>query len=124
MNKHDILLKFSNPDDKLLVSKLLDKIKFCQTRNKIIYSNFLDIRQRNLVINLLNNIKFSNYICYGGFENAERTSFIFYPDKFDSNFVIQNIDNFISCIRIILPKELYNLYSHRNYLRRNYEVRN
>lgn len=124
MNKHNILLKISNPDDKLLVSKILDKIKFCQTRNKIISSNFLDIRQKNLIIKLLNGIKFSNFVCYGGFDNAERTCFIFYPEKFNSNFVMQNIDNFISCIRIVLPKELYNSYSHRNYLRWYYEIRN
>lgn len=123
MNKHIILQKISNPDDKILVSKILDKIKFCQTRNKAINTNFLDIRQKKIVLNILNIIKFDNYICYGGYENAERVSFIFYPKKFDNEFIMQNIDDFITCIKITLPKEMHGLYSHRNYLRWSYETR-
>ncbi|MBQ9297437.1 MAG: hypothetical protein IJ223_00100 [Clostridia bacterium] len=124
MNKSDILLKYSNQDDKLLISKILDKIKFCETRNRITNTNFLDIREQSLVQKLLSIIKFNNYIEYGGFENAERKCFIFYPDKFDKEFVIKKIEDYISCIRIHLPKELYNTYTHKNYLRRHNEIRN
>lgn len=124
MNKSNLLLKCSNPDDKILVSKILDKIKFCETRNKITNSNFLDARQQNLITKMLANIDFHNYICYGGFDNSERACFIFYPDKFDKDIVFKNINDILLAIHIVLPKELHNTYTHRNYLRWYYEVRN
>lgn len=116
MNKSDLLNKYPNAEDKLLISKVLDKIKFCETRNKITNTNFLDARQQNIVTNLLSSIKFVNYVRYGGFDNAERACFIFYPDKFEQEFVFKNIDNILKVIHIKLPKELHNTYLHKNYL--------
>ena len=116
MQKSAILQKYSNSEDKLLVSKVLDKLKFCETRNQITNTNFVDIRQKNILIALLESIDFSNYIYYGGFDNAERTMFIFYPEKLTENIVMENIDNIMTCINIELPKELWNTYTHRNYL--------
>ena len=116
MQKSTILQKYSNSEDKLLVSKVLDKLKFCETRNQITNTNFVDIRQKNIILTLLNSINFSNYICYGGFDDAERNVFIFYPDKLSKDIILENIDNIINCITISLPKELWNTYTHRNYL--------
>lgn len=116
MNKSDLLNKYPNAEDKILISKVLDKIKFCDTRNKITNTNFLDAREQNIVTNLLSSIKFVNYVRYGGFDNAERTCFIFYPDKFEQEFVFKNIDNILRVIHIKLPKELHNTYLHKNYL--------
>ena len=110
MNKSDLLNKYPNAEDKILISKVFDKIKFCETRNKIINTNFLDARQQNIVTNLLNTIKFVNYVRYGGFDNAERACFIFYPNKFEQEIVFKNIDNILKVIHIKLPKELHNTY--------------
>ena len=100
MNKSDLLNKYPNAEDKILISKVFDKIKFCETRNKIINTNFLDARQQNIVTNLLNTIKFV----------------IFYPNKFEQEIVFKNIDNILKVIHIKLPKELHNTYLHKNYL--------
>ena len=116
MNKSDLLNKYPNAEDKILISKVLDKIKFCETRNKITNTNFLDAREQNIITNLLSSIKFVNYVRYGGFDNAERACFIFYPDKFEQEFVFKNIDNILKVIHIKLPKELHNTYLHKNYL--------
>lgn len=124
MNKSDLLLKYSNSYDKLLVSKVLDKIKFCETRNKITNTNFLDARQQAVIIDLLSSTHFANYICYGGFDNSERACFIFYPNKFDKDIIFKNINNILVAIHIVLPKELHNTYTHGNYLRRYYKIRN
>lgn len=116
MNKFELLQKYKNSEDKILISKILDKIKFCETRNQITYTNFLDLRQQTIAKKLLSSMKTTNYIFYGGFDNAERTCLIFYPQKFDSDFVLNKIDAIIKNVNIILPKELHNTYSHRNYL--------
>ena len=43
LNRQEILNKFANEDDKLLVSKLLDKIEFTTKRNTVEHTDFLDI---------------------------------------------------------------------------------
>ena len=49
MDKQLILSKYSKPEDKLLISKMLDKIKLTQTKNSIEHLDFLDLYQQNLL---------------------------------------------------------------------------
>ncbi len=116
MNKQEILKQYNKEDDRLLVAKILDKIEFAQTRNKITNTDFLDMYQNMLVHKILNSLKIKNYIFYGGFEEAERKIVIFYPDKFNENIIQKNHSNIISIIEIILPNELKGKYNHRDYL--------
>lgn len=116
MNKSQLLQKFQNPEDKILISRILDKIKFCETRNKITYTNFLDLRQKAIAQKILTSMKITNYIFFGGFSNAERTCLIFYPQKFSIDFVMNHLDEIIQSINITLPKELHNTYTHKKYL--------
>lgn len=39
----NVLNKYKKPEDKLLLSKILDKIKFCETKNKLQITDFLDL---------------------------------------------------------------------------------
>ena len=41
---------------------------------------------------------------------------IFYPEKFNISIVESNFNTLISIIRIELPRDLFNKYSHRDYL--------
>ena len=43
MDKQSILNKYSKPEDKLLISKMFDKIKLSQKKNSIEYTDFLDL---------------------------------------------------------------------------------
>lgn len=118
MNKQELLNKIENDDDRLLISKLLDKIEFTTKRNSVEYTDFLDMRQRQLLEKTLKDIKFTNYIAYGGYESAERTVLIVYPNKLEEVFLSGNFDfnTIFGVIRIILPNELKRMYSHRDYL--------
>lgn len=118
MNKQEILNKYDNEDDKLLISKLLDKIEFVEKKNSVENTDFLDMRQRNIVEKVLKNIKYKNYIIYGGYENAERTMIILYPEKLETVFENNYFDynNIVQVLRIILPNEMRGKYSHRDYL--------
>ena len=42
MNKSEILTKYTKQEDKLLVSKLIDKIEASNKTNKITYTDFLN----------------------------------------------------------------------------------
>ena len=113
-----ILNKYKKPEEKLILSKILDKINFCETTNKIQVTDFLDLAQQQLIIKFLKLQKQENYILFGGFEDAERKVIIFYPEKLE-NLIIENRINFnewIKVLRITLPNETIGKYDHRNYL--------
>ena len=116
MNKTNLLNEYSNTEDRLLISKVLDKLQYCDTRNKITYLYFLNLFEKNLIINFLKKIKKTNYLFYGGYDNCERTVLFFYPSKYDNNIILSNIKNIIKILRIELPKDLYSKYNHKIYL--------
>ena len=81
MNKQEILKKYTKEEDRLLIAKVLDKMEFAKSKNKITNTDFLDLYQKNLVQKLLNSIKCENYLFFGGNDQAERELVIFYPEK-------------------------------------------
>lgn len=117
MDKQSILNKYSKPEDKLLISKMLDKIELSKSKNKIENTDFLDMYQKHLLEKILKQENIENYIISGGAEDTERNIIIFYPEKLK---VVADINYKkilpITCIRINLPKEMYSKYSHRDYL--------
>ncbi len=116
MNKQDILKKYTKEEDRLLIAKVLDKMEAAKSKNKITNTNFLDMYQKNLVKNLLNSIKYENYMLFGGDENSERTVLILYPDKFNKVIVEKNYNNIMQIVEITLPNEMHGKYTHRDYL--------
>lgn len=117
MDKQLILNKYSKPEDKLLISKMLDKIELSRSKNRIEYTDFLDVYQKHLLEKILKQEKIDNYVISGGTEETERNIIVFYPEKLKV-VVNQNYKKVlpIVCIRIELPKEMQSKYSHRDYL--------
>lgn len=116
MDKQEVLKEYKNTEDRMLLSLVLDKIKFAETRNKIEYTDFLNIQQISLIETFLLKIKYTNYIFWGGYNNAERKVLIIFHEKIDENILQKNYDKIMSIIRIKLPKNDYGKYTHRNYL--------
>jgi len=113
-----ILNKYKKPEEKLILSKVLDKISFCETRNQIQVTDFLDLAEQQLIAKFLKLQREENYILFGGFEEAERKVIIFYPEKLES-LIVENKINFnewIKVLRITLPNENKGKYEHKNYL--------
>lgn len=116
MNKQEILKRYIKEEDRLLIAKVLDKMEFAKSKNKITNTDFLDLYQRNLIQKLLENIKCENYLFFGGNNDAEREVLIFYPEKLEKQFVEKNYNNIMQIVEIILPNELQGSYTHRDYL--------
>ena len=114
MEKQKILNDYKKQEDKILLAQVLDKIEFSKQREKIEYTDFLDMYQIALVKTFLKKIEFENYVLFGGFENAERNILLIYPEKY--NMVEKNYSKIIKAIKITLPEEEKGKYSHRNYL--------
>ena len=103
-------------ENKLLISKIADKIRFCETKNKIQTTDFLDQMEQRVVENFLKSQKITNYFYTGGFEEAERKMLIIYPEKLTDIITNINLNEYLNVIRIKLPNEMQGEYSHRNYL--------
>ena len=116
MEKQEILKKYTKEEDRLLIAKLLDKMEFAKSKNKITNTDFLDLYQKNLIQKLLNSIKCENYLFFGGNDQAEREVVIFYPEKLEKQFVEKNHNHIMQIIEIIIPNELQGNYTHRDYL--------
>lgn len=106
--------KYNNADNKLLLSKIEDRIQFCRTKNKIVYTDFLNISEKSVVQKYLKQNNIKNYIFYGVKEEADRNILFIYPEKLSEDFVKQNYNNFLEMIKIKLPKCI--VYEHREYL--------
>ena len=115
MNR-EILNDYREKDDKILLAQVLDKVEMVEKKNKIDCTDFLDLAQIELVQKFINKIKIENYMSYGGFEQAERKRFVFYPEKFNSVVVEKNLSSIVQIIRIQLPDDLKGKYTHRDYL--------
>lgn len=111
-----VINKFKNEKDKLLISKVIDKIRFSETKNKIQTTDFLNEMEQRLLDDFLKSQKIFNYFFTGGIEEAERKILVIYPKKLID--IIQNIhtNEYINCIRIVLPNEIKGQYLHNNYL--------
>ena len=118
MEKSIILSKYSNDEDRLLVSKILDKIKISKTRNQIVNTDFLDMYQKKISTDILKIAKEENYIFYKPWEETDRAMLVIYPEKFSDLFLNNNFNygTIVKAIKIELPNELKGKYTHRDYL--------
>lgn len=116
MEKQKLLNEYKKQEDKILLAQILDKIEFSKQREKLEYTDFLDMYQVSLVKSFMKKIEFENYILFGGFENAERKILIIYPEKYTMNMIEKNYSKIVKVIRINLNNEEKGMYSHRNYL--------
>lgn len=106
--------KYKDNENKLLIAKVIDKYEFCRTRNKITYTDFLSLPEIAIVKKMLLEQKVSNWLIYGGRENADRNIVIFYPEKFSLDMVEKNYSKILDVIRIKLPNNIN--YEHREFL--------
>lgn len=116
MDKQQLLKDYKKQEDKICLSQVLDKIEFSKTREKIEYTDFLDMYQVSLVENFLRKINIKTYQLYGGYEDAERKVLFVYPEKYDDKMLEKNYDKILKIVRVTLPEEEKGQYSHRNYL--------
>lgn len=121
MNKVEIMRTYTKDEDKILVSKILDKVQFTKEKNYIEVTDFLDGYQQKIVKKVLEQLRYKEYVLFGGFEESERKMVFLFPDKLMELLEpsLQNdkmIQERIKVISIILPKDLKEKYQHRDFL--------
>lgn len=109
-----ILKKLPKQEDRLIVSKALDKAEFAGRTGKTSYTDFLDPRQQSVIEKALSGFDDIGFSFYGGYNGAERALAIFRPDFVDNDDNLQEYSSFFKILHII-PAARDNL-SHRDYL--------
>ena len=72
MNKNEVLQDYKNQEERLLLAKVMDKIDFSKSRNKIENTDFLNLFEQDLIDKFMKKIKFTNYYFFGGAPETER----------------------------------------------------
>lgn len=80
-DKNTILKKVSKIEDKLLVSKMLDRAERAENKGIITFSDFLDPYQKNIVEKALSGSIDAELVFNGGYGGAEREVAIFCPNN-------------------------------------------
>ncbi len=106
--------KYKDSEYKILIAKFIDKYNFCKLKNKITYTDFLNISEISILKKVLEEENIKNYVFYGGKEDADRNILIFYPEKFSKEIVEKNYEKILEIIRIKLPNNIK--YEHREFL--------
>lgn len=113
VDRESILKKVQKIDDKLIVSKILDKAAKAQKSSSPAYSDFLDPYQRSIVERALGDVVDLKYEFNGGYIGAERVIIIFRP-----NFISPRSES-----DIVYPFKVVNItlhgrgaLTHRDYL--------
>lgn len=115
MERSIVLEKYKKSDERLLVSKLLDKIDAVEKQNKVQNTQFLSPVELQILKKVLNSISYKNYTIYGGTETAQRRIIILYPCKLEELFQTNrfNFNTICTCIRISNSTENF---EHKQYL--------
>ena len=102
--------------DDLIFSKIDDKIRFCNSKNKITHTDFFTEPEIIRIQKYLKQNKIHNFFFFGGQPDCDRKMLFFYPDKLNYDMAFKNVTNILKIIRITLPSNLVSTYEHRDYL--------
>ncbi len=118
MEKDLVLSKYKRPEDKLLISKFLDKIKTAEKTGKITISDFYNEAEQEIISNVTRIIECKNVLLFGGYEDAERKVAVIFPEKMEELVKEKNFkyDTLLSVVRLEIPFEQNTVYSHGVYL--------
>lgn len=112
MDKHALLKSYCQPDEKLLLAKVLDQADLSLKKHMVSYTEFLDPAMCVLVCTLLKNVRELDFRTFGGYDEAERKMIALFPDYFFE----EDIAFPISAVRIIYNPKFSSGLSHRDFL--------
>ena len=111
MDRKNIDKIADNPEDKILLAKIWDKINAGFQKNILSHTGFLSPREIQLAQYLFGNQ--AGLICFGGFDDAERKMYIHLPDYLTEDYLREG-DSPIVCLRASFYKD--DTLTHRDIL--------
>jgi RNA-binding protein YlmH len=111
MNKDELMKMVSKIEDRVLVSRLLDKTEQCRY-SSFVYSDFLSPYEAAIARKVLDRVKDISYTLSGGYAEAERVMAVISRDFFDEEDVSCSLPLRFLRITPLADKPL----SHRDFL--------
>lgn len=113
MFEKQALLKMTNqPEEKLLLAKVLDQADLSLQRHEKCFTDFIDPKKSELVFAMVQKIKDLNVSAFGGDELCERQMLGFSPDYVE----LTESEFPISAVKINFNKKFSSALGHRDYL--------
>lgn len=103
-------------ENELLLARVEDCIAACDESYLITSTNFLDIYQQSTVIEYLKKRSEVKYELYGGFDDSERKTAVFFPDYADGVDYIKENPDLSPIVALNIKKDSFSSLSHRDYL--------
>lgn len=111
MDKNELMKMVSKPEDKVLVSRLLDKAEQCRY-SSFVYSDFLSPYEAAIAKKILDKVNGIFYTFIGGYQGAERVIAVISSDFIEEEGAFNSTP--LSYLRITPAAE--KSLSHRDYL--------
>ncbi len=112
INKNALLKSYYQPDEKLLLAKVLDQADLSLRRHIITFSDFLSPAETAQAVELLKKVHDLSFLAYGGYNDCERKMLGFYPDYMSAEDVYFPI----TAVKIKFNPKFSSPPSHRDYL--------
>lgn len=115
MYKNELVNKYtSDPEVKLILAQVIDKLNKAQQKNILTTTHFLNEHQRAVAEQLIRDCGNPAHVFYGGYDDAQRTVLVFLPDYFMPDDITSDDINPIACIRAEYSQA--NSLTHRDFL--------
>lgn len=111
-DKKSILQSIQQPDDKLLMSKVLDQVSLCIKSYQIRNTEFLDPYQLSLCLKVLRQYPEIHFETFGGYEQAERRILLFIPNWMEC----EQVEYPLTLLKMSSTNKFENKLQHRDYL--------
>lgn len=103
-------------DNELLLARIEDCISSCEDSYLVTSTNFLDIYQQSTVIEYLRRRSGVRFDFYGGFDDSERKTAVFFPDYAEGIDYIKENPDLSPIVALDIKKDSFSTLSHRDYL--------
>lgn len=115
MTKNELLNRFAaDPDERVLLARVLDKLEFCRGRNVPAHTVFLSTGQRAAAEAVINASGRPAHLFFGGYEGAERTVCAFLPDWMEPGDWTGAEDCPLTAVTVTCPQDAG--LTHRDFL--------
>lgn len=113
IKRQEILKIINDKDDKILYSKVLEQLTFCENKYEKTFSEFLPLFKASEILSYINKYSVNSKIkIFGGYSEAERVIIGFYPPYYE----MQDTDFPINIIEISYNEKYSKNLTHRDFL--------
>lgn len=109
--RDNIVQRFENREEKIIVSSVLDKVYRFEKNGKLEYTNFLNLNEYSIIVKILNELDVK-YIDFPFNGNLFKKIIFLLPDFIEDN--LETYSKIISCLKII-PRQK-NTLKHKDYM--------